>query len=525
MHYDPFLGKTIAGKFRIIDFIGQGGMGLVYLAEHDVLPRKFAIKILRNEYLDNVLFVERFRREAIAASRVVHPNVVYITDFGQLPEGNFYIVMEYLEGQGLDSILDSIGRLPVSRVLPILIQVADALEHAHRMGVIHRDLKTENVLLVEERGRRDVVKILDFGIAKLMMPAFADARITRHGQVFGTPEYMSPEQASDRPLDGRSDIYSLGILAYELLTGQPPFLYDDPMDILRAHLKEEPKPPSALIPEQEIPKVLDGVVLKCLAKDPDDRYQTAGEVRNALLKVRSLILSMEKARRTGGAKPPMPAAMELELRSTKGEPVEGALHDRSPSEIRSEIHDITKELVLKLVNMGVLSEDYKKVVDRIIYLEGDKELLEGHIALKEQEFETIRQEHERKMRPLREAVRDLEQELHAFQKTHASPDSKESEYMEDLSFQIQTLRKRIAEVEEERRRAIAALNEEIRLYQRDLDAKESEIANLYAQLTRVLEHVRGTDSRAAHMEIQSLFSHLDRLKGVLDQIRKKAGGY
>ena len=182
-----FVGTVIGGRFEIVRLLGQGGMGAVYEARHKTLPRRFAIKILRPELAASRDFVERFRREAVASARIEHPNVIYITDFGSMNDGSLYLVMEFLEGEGLDEILGRAGRLSLARAIPILAQVADALDAAHAVDVVHRDLKPENILLSEVRGHKDMVKIFDFGIARVRTPEFSDT-LTVRGQVFGTAE-------------------------------------------------------------------------------------------------------------------------------------------------------------------------------------------------------------------------------------------------------------------------------------------------------------------------------------------------
>jgi serine/threonine protein kinase len=217
--------------------------------------------------------------------------VVYISDFGQLDDGNFYIVMEYLNGYGLDELLDTVSAVPLSRLLPMLIHLADALDYAGSLGVVHRDIKPENIMLCEIRGHKDVVKLVDFGIAKIVAEGLTSQRITMRGQIFGTPEYISPEQAMDAEVDIRSDVYSLGIIAYELATGEPPFL-GSPPKVLRDHVQKPVLPPSSQMPRQPIPPGFDGIVLRCLAKNPDERYQTAGALCRDLMKLRGQLAGM-----------------------------------------------------------------------------------------------------------------------------------------------------------------------------------------------------------------------------------------
>jgi len=515
---EPLIGKTIAGRFRIIDFVGRGGMGTVYLAEHETLPRRFAIKILKSEYLTNELFVERFRREAIASSRVVHPNVVYITDFGRLPEGNFYIVMEFLEGMGLDKLLETQGRIPLTRALPILIQLADALDHTHKMGVIHRDLKAENVLLVEERNRVDVVKILDFGIARLMVPDCTNSRITAQGQVFGTPEYMSPEQASDKSMDGRSDIYSLGVLAFELVTGQPPFLNENPADILHAHLSQMPPPPSALVPDSHIPRVFDGVVLRCLAKKPSERYATAGEVRADLQKVQTVMLNLASQLAQLPETPHREHAVEILPR-----PPEAATDERGMSliEMRTAVHETLLELTLRLVEAGILDISYSRVIDEIIHNENEISSFQATIALREQEFEQIRSEFARQESALRYSILDLTQEI----KQHSGPTTtlERMARKNELTNQVDSLKSRLGAIQVEKREKIIRLNRELEQYRHLNEDREIKSASFYSTILEALHQVRAQDPRASQLKFGMMFEKLDRIRNNMEALRQHTG--
>lgn len=516
---DSLIGKTVAGRFRIIDHLGQGGMGKVYLAEHETLPRRFAIKILKNEYLSNELFVERFRREAIASSRVVHPNVVYITDFGRLPEGSFYIVMEFLEGMGLDALLESQGRIPVSRALPILVQVADALDHAHKMGVIHRDLKAENVLLVEERNRRDIVKILDFGIARLMVPDCTNSRITAHGQVFGTPEYMSPEQAADKPLDGRSDIYSLGVLAFELVTGQPPFMSPNASEVLTAHISQPSPPPSALVPDAHIPRLFDGLVLRCLSKKPAHRYETAGEVRADLLRVqnalRNVASRMAQLPETSGDFTDIPTRQPS--RASSGAPL-GSL---SVTELRGEYHKTLVELTLRLVSERLLDVSYSRIIDEVFQFETELSAFAATIALKEQEFEQIRVEYRDREKHFRYAIMDLAQELR--QLSVMSTLMEQDSVQKDLNFQIETLQGRLVEIDSEKRNKIRTLNDELVRYRTLSEELENKNAQRIGLLIAAVEQLRNQDREALRLRFGTLFEKLDRIRTHLDWLRRQDG--
>ncbi len=280
----PMIGTMLDGRYRILRKLGEGAMGEVYLAEHVNLGRKEALKILQPALAAEPQFVERFRREARATNRVQHPNVVSVHDFGQLPDGRFLLAMEYIEGESLGALVDRIGRLPVPRALHILAQLADAVDHAHAHGVVHRDLKPENMMLVEHRGQADIVKVLDFGIAKIVAPDHKSVGLTRQGQVFGTPAYMAPEQFASLAPDPRSDLYAFGVIAFELVTGETPFS-GRMMELMRAHLTDIPDAPSERRPEARIPEELDALVRRCLEKEPAKRFQTGKEVRHALERV------------------------------------------------------------------------------------------------------------------------------------------------------------------------------------------------------------------------------------------------
>lgn len=243
------IGQTLAGRFRLVELLGSGGMGEVYVAEHVTLGRRYAIKLLHAEIEADPIVAERFRREAQATSRLDHPNIVTISDFGKTESGQLYLVMEYIQGKNLYEVIEEFapGRLPLRRSLNILAQVVRAVGAAHEAGVIHRDLKPDNTLLSLGPAGDDIVKILDFGLAKIVVEADLTA-LTKQGEVFGTPAYLSPEQALGVEIDHRTDIYSLGVMAYELCAGRLPFIAKSLPRLFIAHQKEVPQPPSAYVP-------------------------------------------------------------------------------------------------------------------------------------------------------------------------------------------------------------------------------------------------------------------------------------
>ncbi len=268
------------GQYRLVALLGEGGMGAVYLAEHRMLKRPCAIKLIRPEQAGDPHVLARFEREVQMTARLSHWNTIEVYDYGRTEDGTFYYVMEYLPGLSLEEILERQGPLPAERVVHLLRQTCQALREAHAIGLIHRDIKPGNIFAARRGGLYDVAKLLDFGLVK--PPAdFSSPRLTQDGAISGTPLYMSPEQARGAgEVDARSDIYSLGAVAYALLCGRPPFVRTSPLEVIIAHAHDAVVPPSKLRPD--VPADLERVVLRCLAKRPEDRFQDAESVERAL---------------------------------------------------------------------------------------------------------------------------------------------------------------------------------------------------------------------------------------------------
>src|SRR5437764_1895489 len=270
---DTLINTLFDGRYKIVRKLGAGGMADVYLAEDQELGRRVAIKILNDRHANDEQFVERFRREAKNAAGLSHPNIVSIFDRGQA-EGTYYIAMEYLDGRSLKELITARGPAPIHVAVDYARQILAALRIAHRQGVVHRDIKPHNVL-VDGEGR---VKVTDFGIARA-----GPSQMTEEGSIIGTAQYLSPEQAQGAPVTPSSDLYSLGIVLYELLTGSAPFAGETPVELAMKHLSKVPEPPSHLRPE--VPRDLDFVVMRALAKSPDERYQSADEMDADLARV------------------------------------------------------------------------------------------------------------------------------------------------------------------------------------------------------------------------------------------------
>ena len=266
------------GQYRLVRRLGSGAMGEVYLAEHALLRRPCAVKLIRPAPGDDEKRVARFEREVQATAALTHPNAVQVYDYGRAEDGTFYYAMEYLPGLDLDQLVERHGPLPPGRAIHLLRQVCGALREAHATGLIHRDVKPGNVIVCERGGRPDVVKLLDFGLVRAGEPD--GEKLTRDGAVAGTPAYMSPEQAECAELDGRSDLYSLGATAYFLLTGRPPFVKGTALQLLYAHVRETVRPPSELRPG--IPSDLEAVVLLCLEKEVKKRFPNCQALDDAL---------------------------------------------------------------------------------------------------------------------------------------------------------------------------------------------------------------------------------------------------
>ncbi len=269
------IGRTIGERYRVDEQLGEGSMGAVFKCTQRGLDRKVAVKVLRPRYTDEPMVAKRFDREAMALSKLQHRNCIQVLDVGTTEDRLKYIVMEHLDGRELRALLT--GPLEVPRAVDFTMQILAGLEHAHRRGMVHRDLKPENVFVVQDDDGAELIKIIDFGIFTVLDDGMESERLTRAGMVFGTPAYMSPEQAAGGKVDERTDLYAVGVLLYEMLAGKPPFQADAPGILLRMQLLAEPPP----LPES-VPEAVRAVVARLLAKAAKDRFESARQARTAL---------------------------------------------------------------------------------------------------------------------------------------------------------------------------------------------------------------------------------------------------
>jgi serine/threonine-protein kinase len=322
------IGQVVGGRYHIVGLIGEGGMGVVYKAEQRLgsTVRRVAVKTLHSELSRDPSITARFHREVGTVAQLEHPNTVRVYDFGSTDDGTLYIAMEFLDGKALNRVIETEGALEPKRVGHLLRQVVGSLDEAHRQGIIHRDLKPENVLLIERAGEKDVVKLVDFGIAARSTESAErekEQKLTQQGMVLGTPPYMSPEQFTGKPLDARSDVYSLGVMAYEMLTGQLPFQADTAWQWATHHMTSPPRSFDETPAGGRIPEALRRTVLKALSKEPNERQSSAGQFYTefvASLGSVSSIAAPPKSPPLAGKTEAMPQAAPFAMAATEGMP-------------------------------------------------------------------------------------------------------------------------------------------------------------------------------------------------------------
>ncbi len=326
------VGQVVADRYHVIKKLGEGGMGQVYLAEHVKMGRRSAIKVMSPAMVHDPDAVARFNREAANASRITHPNVCAVYDFGETPDGLIYLAMEFVEGEPLTALIEREGALPLARATAIFKQTADALQAAHDLGIVHRDLKPDNIMVARNRDGADLVKVVDFGIAKAVGGDEAGQKVTKTGLVVGTPEFMSPEQLSGDKVDGRSDLYSLALVYFRMLTGELPFQADSVQETMIKRLTDDPAKLAAIRPDLTFPDGLQQIFDAALARTPAQRYQTVAKFADDVVAVAGL------ARGTRGVAPATRADIEgktqlLDSHETKAQAAKRAPAGRTQQQV------------------------------------------------------------------------------------------------------------------------------------------------------------------------------------------------
>jgi tRNA A-37 threonylcarbamoyl transferase component Bud32 len=517
------IGGELEGRYRILSKVGEGAMGEVYLVEHLGLGRKEALKVLRSS-MDTPSLVTRFRREARATNRLQHPNIVAIHDFGRLPDGRFYIATEYADGNSLDLVIRRTGPFPVSRAVPILIQLADAIDHAHSRGVIHRDLKPANLMLVERRGHGDLLKVLDFGVAKIIAPDDADSILaTGQGEIFGTPAYMAPEQVVAKANDPRIDIYAFGCIAFELVTGDPPFV-GRPLEVMSNHMWAPPRRPSEVMPKAEIPRRLDEIVLRCLEKSPADRFQTGADLAAALSELRNGAAGLAAAPHARGRRATPSFGGELTIpdpgtrwaggsfdettmaTSFGGEEGSRATtDDLSQGDIRMVVNHLVLQLAEAIIDLGC--SDFQMAIGaaNIAGTRGQLDVLVTRMEELERARDAVAQRARESEARFRFAVSELRFELdQARSQGSVNP---------DMEYQLEQLEDRMAELAGHAERELASIDDRAIELAAERATREEELAQLFAGLERLVDDA--VPRFRGHPIIEEILGRLERMRRAL----------
>ncbi|MCC6746359.1 MAG: protein kinase [Deltaproteobacteria bacterium] len=475
--------------------LGSGRLGVVYAAVHSVLARRFAVKVLRPALTKDDAAQRRLRHMVRDASMVEHPSVVSLVDYGQLPDGRAYLTMDFVRGIQLTKALERDGRFPLPRAIPILVQLADALEAAHRLRVLHGDLKPNNILLVEQARGVELVRVHDFLLVPALAgPTHADdplAQLT----FYGSFDYLSPEQLSGGMVDGRADIYAFGAVAYRVLVGEPPFV-GDPEEVMLAHRSRDPVPPSRRSGGEDLPGAIDAIILRCLEKDPGDRYKTVEEAKRDLqaLLPREESLPFDDEVTGRWEVPPELAQMEEPL-------------PESAARLRRLFYDTIVELAELVVSQGAVSDEIASAVEAIKRDREDATALAAQGELTENRFEDIRRELRERESALRYAIIDL----NLLRNDQLERGLGEAD-VRDLDFQLAELERSLAALERQRRERFAALNLELQGYRDRLKAKEQQLAVHYRRLYAELDDVQGAVTTTA---ARKLYRRLERCRSAL----------
>ena len=484
------LNAKIGGQLSIAKRIGRGRLGAVYAGVHPVLARRFAIKILKPSLARDESVQRRLRRVIREVSIVEHPNVVSLVDYGQLPEGNHYLIMEFVHGSSLSKALSQEARFSVVRSLRILIQLAEALEAAHQLHVVHGDVKPNNILLMELPNSEVVVRVIDFALTQALASKASKEDPLGHLRIFSTFDYLSPEQINNARVDGRADIYAYGAVAYRMLTGEPPFVGEGE-DVLMGHRTRTPVPPSRRTGAHDVPAKLDNIILRCLEKNPEDRFKTMGEVSRELrLLLPQAQSSPMEEEITGRWKLPTGAEKDIE------EPL-----PESPTRLRQLFYDTLLELADWALKEGVASEEMGLEVSSLRKVKDEVALITTQAAIIENRFEDIRRDLRERESTLRYAMIDLN-----LAKNDAKKSAAGEENVNDTDFQIAELERNLADLEQKRSERFSALNQELQKNRDLLKSMEQKLAIHYRRIYAYLDDVEtggnGVEARRLHRRLE-----------------------
>jgi hypothetical protein len=507
------IGKILDERYKIIRKLGEGGMGEVYLAEHINLGRQDALKLLREDLAVDPEFVTRFRREARATNRLQHPNIVVVHDFGRLasagPGGRFYLSMELITGERLDNTIRRGGPLPVPRTLRILSQLADAIDHAHSRGVVHRDLKPENMILIEHRGRADILKILDFGVSKIVKGDVQETvSVSHRGRIWGTPAFMAPEQFSGGAADPRCDVYAVGCIAFDLLVGEPPFT-GHMLQLLEQHMAKAPDRPSVRRPSAHIPRELDEIVLRCLAKKPAERYQTGRDLYLALARLLEAEARSPSGRRSsysmGVAAGASDTVGATDWSSQRG-PTVGKTEPLSTAVAARAVQEVTRTLAQALADLDGADARLLIALTAIKQLDDDLLHNEAQQAALEALSDDLEAAHRAREASLRFALGELHYQRSQALARGSTPD-------DAIDRELAALEARVAEMPEKLERELAPITDQAISLAAARHSIEEGAGERLRELERVVEQVLPKHDK--HPQIAPLAGRLRAIRGAL----------
>jgi serine/threonine protein kinase len=521
-------GAMLGDRYCVIRQLGEGAMGQVFLAEHLDLGRREAVKVLRPDIATDPAFVQRFRREARATNRVQHRNIVGLYDFGRLPDGRLFLAMELADGQPLDGVLREQGRLAVPRALSVIEQLATAVEHAHSHGVIHRDLKPENMILVEDRTGAEVLKILDFGIAKIIAPDYEESvQLTKQGEIFGTPAYMAPEQFRGATIDHRVDIYAIGCIAYELVVGEPPFV-GRLVELMRQHVDERPPRASRRLPEAGIPELLDTIIATCMEKEPGRRFQSAANVLALLRQIpelhgdRPVLRSGRKSRllldarasrdsfseptdvqedRTDPHRGPWAAADDVSELGRTMLPTE--LGGAEADDLETSSREVLMELGERLVDRG--ERDLIAAMGALRVAQDDLARVDQQVASLEARSDTIEQRSREREASLRFAIGEL-----SFDRQSA-----EEHMLADIDLQLNELQSRLAALRQQTRGELDQILESAIELAAERDTADERVGGAFIHLRTLIEPRFA--ELAGDLVLAPLIDQYESMRSMLDE--------